>query len=413
MPISKLKRTSVVRMKFTVKQLKSLGICSEKSWFRYVQAVLLFVIKTFSVITETHTGISLVAMTSNSTATHIPTIHWSFEEKQLIVSSFYFGYVLLILPGGYMVHRFGPKSVLLASCFVNSLVWVLTPFVVGEGRLVLFCILRAIQGITQSVDSSASFGSISTWFPSEEVPLVASIILSGFELGMIISTGVCGLIAQSTLGWPGIYYIFGSFSIAITTLWYFLGMDQPSTISKDDRKVVPWTKILSCVPFISLLVVTCSISLGLVLTTSEMPLYFESMFNVDVRNNVLLCTIPQIASFIMSWILPYIAHILLAIKCISLIQVRKLYNIMYVVITAIVYVRLSFLNKSQKMEAEVLVVIAASSYGFYDIAYTTNIIDLSPNYAAILSSIMDLCTSLVQLIASLVLSQIKVTKVLH
>lgn len=395
-------------MTVTVEQLNSLCNCSDKSWFRYVQAVLLFVIKIFSTITETHTAISLVAMTANSSATHISTFQWSFEEKQFIVGSYYLGYVLFVLPGGYMVQRFGPKLVLLVACSVNSIIWVSTPFVLGEGRWILLCVLRAIQGITQSVESSARFGSLSTWFPNEEVPLIGSLILSGLELGMLISTGVCGTIAQSTLGWPGIYYVFGVASIVITSLWYFLGKDRPPTISKEDRQVIPWMKILSSIPFISLLVVTCTQGLGLLMTTLEMPLYFESVFSVDIRNNV-LCMIPKIASLIMSWILPYIAHILLTFKCYSLIQVRKLYNIMYVVITVIVYVRLFFLNKSQRMEAEALVIIAASSYGFYDIAYTTNIIDLSPNYAAILSSIMDLCTSLVQLIASLVLSQIKVS----
>lgn len=391
----------------TVKYLSSL---SDETWFRYVQAVLLFAIKTFSVITETHTGILLVSMTDNSTvSSHIPTFKWSFEEKQFIISSYFWGYVFLILPGGYLNQRFGPKLVILTACVINTIVWVITPFVLGEGRWQIFCVLRAIQGITQSVEQSARFASISTWFTPCEFPLVGSLVSSGFEFGMIISTVVCGIVADSTLGWPGIYLIFGGMSVVLTGFWALFGVDKPMSKTAEKTTKIPWLEILSSPPFLALLLVTSLQEFGIVMTTLEVPLYFQSVFNTDVTHNLLICTIPQIASLVMSWILPYTAQILLTLKMFSLIQMRKLYTIMYVVITVIVYARFYWLSKSQKLEAEVLVVIAASSYGFYDIAYTTNIIDLSPNYAAILSSIMDLCTTLVQLIASLVLSQINVS----
>uniref|UniRef100_T1GUW9 Major facilitator superfamily (MFS) profile domain-containing protein n=1 Tax=Megaselia scalaris TaxID=36166 RepID=T1GUW9_MEGSC len=257
-------------------------------------------------------------MTDNSTLTHF---NWSFKEKQYILSSYFWGYIILIIPGGYLCQRFGSKVVLSISCLINTIIWLVTPLILRIGGWEAFCIIRATQGISQSVVLAGIFSSLSHLFPKEEVPLIGSLIASGFEVGMIISTAICGFIIQSSLGWPGIYFIFGGISSVITTLWALFGND--GTGKQLDRREflsVPWKDILKCPPFLSLL----------------------------------------------------------------------------------------FVIAVQELEAESLIVIAASSNGFHDIAYTTNIIDLSPNYVAILSAIMDLCTSLVQLIASLVLSQINV-----
>lgn len=387
-------------MTFSIQQLHSL------QWFRYIQAFLLFSIKTLEVVTENHASISVISMTDNSTLTHF---NWSFKEKQYILSSYFWGYIILIIPGGYLCQRFGSKVVLSISCLINTIIWLVTPLILRIGGWEAFCIIRATQGISQSVVLAGIFSSLSSLFPKEKVPLIGSLIASGFEVGMIISTAVCGFIIQSSLGWQGIYFIFGGISSVITMLWALFGNDGTTKqLYRREFLSVPWKDILKSPPFLSLVFVIAVQELGIVMTTLEIPIYFQNMFNTDINSNIFFSTIPQITSLLMSWILPLLAHILMTMNVFSLTEMRKLYTIISVIIPVIIYIRLSLLNQSQRLEAESLIVIAASSNGFHDIAYTTNIIDLSPNYVAILSAIMDLCTSLVQLIASLVLSQINV-----
>lgn len=387
-------------MTFSIQHLQSLP------WFRYVQAVLLFAIKTISVVTETHAGTALVAITNNSTVTHIP---WSLEEKQYILSSYFWGYIILIIPGGLLCQTFRPKLVLTISCLLNSIIWIATPFLIHLGGWKVFCVLRAIQGISQSAVQSSIFASLSKLFTKCELPLIASLVSSGFEVGMVISTGVCGFIGSTSFNWPGIFYTFGIGTFIITIFWASLGFDGSLKKIDDNQPTIPWKQIITSPPFLSLLFVIGIQELGLTMTTLQIPIYFDHVFNVNINDNIFFSTIPQVMSLLMSWFLPFIAHVLIKLKTFSLIEVRKLYTIISVVIPVIVNIRLCLLKRSQLLEAEAMVVIAASSNGFHDIAYTTNIIDLSPNYVAILSSIMDLCTSLVQLIASLVLSQINVT----
>lgn len=49
----------------------------------------------------------------------------------------------------------------------------------------------------------------------------------GQAVGNVVMLAVSGIIASSSLGWPGIFYISGGCGLLWTIVWIFLGSNSP------------------------------------------------------------------------------------------------------------------------------------------------------------------------------------------
>lgn len=58
---------------------------------------------------------------------------WSSKLESFVHASFYIGYVLGHVPGGYLAERFGGKIVLNVGLFLTALFTAITPFVIQSG----------------------------------------------------------------------------------------------------------------------------------------------------------------------------------------------------------------------------------------------------------------------------------------
>lgn len=66
-------------------------------------------------------------------------------------------------------------------------------------------------------------------------------IISGQAIGNVVMLAVSGLIASSSLGWPGIFYISGGFGLVWTVVWIFLGSNSPEVdqrISAEEKEYI-------------------------------------------------------------------------------------------------------------------------------------------------------------------------------
>ncbi|GFY74222.1 hypothetical protein TNIN_499541, partial [Trichonephila inaurata madagascariensis] len=73
---------------------------------------------------------------------------WSYKEQAVILGSFYYGYLLTLLPGGYLAQAFSAKWVFGLGIFFSGLLSLLTPTVAAMGAIPLV-ILRISQGLFQ------------------------------------------------------------------------------------------------------------------------------------------------------------------------------------------------------------------------------------------------------------------------
>jgi MFS family permease len=63
-----------------------------------------------------------------------------------MLSSFFYGYILTQIPGGWLAHRFGGKRVISAAMFVMAVTTILTP-VCARFHIILVYVMRVLLGI--------------------------------------------------------------------------------------------------------------------------------------------------------------------------------------------------------------------------------------------------------------------------
>lgn len=107
---------------------------------------------------------------------------WSETLQGVILSSFYWGYIITHIPGGMLVERFGGKVLLLAGIVATSVLTCLTPVSITLGGAYLLIANRVVMGLCQGFIYAAVFGLLSTWIPLRERTTLGVFVLSGIQV---------------------------------------------------------------------------------------------------------------------------------------------------------------------------------------------------------------------------------------
>lgn len=73
---------------------------------------------------------------------------WDKETQGLILGSFFLGYVLTQLPGGWLASKYGGKKLYGWCMFVCAMATLLTPLA-ARTSVVMLIVMRAIAGVCQ------------------------------------------------------------------------------------------------------------------------------------------------------------------------------------------------------------------------------------------------------------------------
>jgi MFS transporter, ACS family, solute carrier family 17 (sodium-dependent inorganic phosphate cotransporter), other len=93
---------------------------------------------------------------------------WSEALQGVILSSFYWGYIVTHIPSGMLVEKFGGKSTFLGGIFATSFLTCLTPFSISIGGSTLLIINRIVMGLCQGFIYASVFGLLAAWIPLRE-----------------------------------------------------------------------------------------------------------------------------------------------------------------------------------------------------------------------------------------------------
>nr|XP_023411500.1 sodium-dependent phosphate transport protein 3 isoform X2 [Loxodonta africana] len=150
---------------------------------------------------------------------------WSPETQGIIFSSINYGIILTLIPSGYLAGIFGAKHILGTGLLISSLLTLFTPLAANFG-VILVIVIRTIQGMAQGMAWTGQFTIWAKWAPPLERSKLTTIAGSGVAFGSFIILCVGGLICQA-LGWPFIFYIFGSIGCVCCFLWFVVIYDDP------------------------------------------------------------------------------------------------------------------------------------------------------------------------------------------
>lgn len=394
---------------------------------RHLQTALLFLAVFYANFIERNVPIALVAMTGESSSSNsdIPTYDWSPKTKQLIISSFFWGFVVSLIPGGFLAKTYGSKLMLCISIFTSSILSLITPIAIVKGGWEWFCCVRVFQGLMQGMINPIVMEHITTWSPQSELTLHTSLSLSGVDCGTIAAMGLGGVIGGSSLGWPAISYTSGAIGLLWSVLWAIFGGSSPQNanmISHLEKSYIlsnqninsgqngsikiPWNGIFTSVAFYALLFTTCAEIWGYSTMLYETPIYFNAVLGFDISQNALYSALPHIASWVMIYVYLSIGFSLVNKEIISLSTMRRIFNSYGMFIPAVIFIGLGFIDEENQITGVILITVLNGVNVAIGLGSGINLIDIAPNYASVLMSIILFVNSIVGFITPLVVGAI-------
>ncbi|KAH8270801.1 hypothetical protein KR018_005114, partial [Drosophila ironensis] len=394
---------------------------------RHLQIVLLFFALTVAYASRVNLSVAVVAMTdAESVNPDFPNYEWSEKTKSLLLSSFFWGYVITQVPAGYMARKFGGKIMLLTGLTICSILNILTPLCAKIGGWQLVCALRVIEGLCQGVVFPSTHTILSKWAPANERAYLGTCAYSGNQFGTILMLATSGVIAASSIGWPSIFYISGGVGCIWSVVYFFFGAGSPEeskSISVEEKKLIemshasevtqshdlpkeklptPWLSFFTSPAFLVLIVAHSVHNWGFWTLLTEIPSYMKNILGKDIKSNALLSSLPYVCMFAMSFVFSFISQQLNTRNCISTATSRKLFNSIGLYIPMITLICLGYVNTDESELAVVLLCFTVGMNGATYLGYNMNHIDLSPNFAGILMGITNGVANIMSIIAPLI-----------
>jgi MFS family permease len=138
------------------------------------------------------------------------------KQMGVLLSSFYFTYVLAMIPAGYLAERYGAKSILAAGFAVWSIATLLTGVCSGFITLLL---CRLLLGIGESATFPSMSKLLASTSPPEQLGRANGIASVGYLLGPAVGTLIGGAI-MVRYGWRPSFLLFGG--MALLWIWPWL-----------------------------------------------------------------------------------------------------------------------------------------------------------------------------------------------
>ncbi|XP_014231589.1 putative inorganic phosphate cotransporter isoform X2 [Trichogramma pretiosum] len=362
-------------------------------------------------------SVAVVAMSDKTKPMHFD---WDESTQNLMLSSFFWGYVLTQIPGGMVAQRWGAQRLYGAAVGLCGLATLAIPIAARYGDYQLVCACRVFCGLCQGVVPPIIHTLLAKWVPLPERGRFTSFVYSGGWVGNVIALQSSGLLAGSLLGWSSCFYFWGSLSLGWAVLWQFAGRESPAEHTEmafDERLYIesslgvvettapvttPWRAILTSVPVWALLVTQCSQSWGFWMLLSKIPSYMDKVLHYDIQNNGLISSLPYLCAWLMSFPVSIMSDWAIRKNRLSTRSSRMICNTFGEVFPALALVGLGFVGAGQQLLAVGILVLAVTGNIAIYCGHHANHMDLSPNYAGPLMGFTNAAANVCSILAPLV-----------
>ncbi|XP_063235471.1 LOW QUALITY PROTEIN: putative inorganic phosphate cotransporter [Bacillus rossius redtenbacheri] len=345
---------------------------------------------------------------TNSSVSSAGTFAWSEKTQGLILSSFYWGYVISHLPGGLLAERFGGKYCLGLGILWTAVFTLLTPLTAAWGGASWLLGLRFLEGLGEGPTFPAINAMLAQWAPPTERSRIGSIVFSGSLVGTVVGTALSGaLLHYSSWGWPSVFYMFGLLGVLWFLFWVALCYNDPAShpfISDHEKKYIaesvgsaerskdmlpiPWRGIFTSVPMWGLIVAQIGHDWGFFTMVTDLPKYMNDVMKFNIAQNGYLSSIPYIAMWVASIAFGVVADWLIARRTLSITNTRKIFTTIASVGPAAGIILASYAG-CDRTAVVALFTAGWPSWGAFYPGMKVNALDLSPNYAGTLMAVVN------------------------
>nr|XP_008522006.1 PREDICTED: vesicular glutamate transporter 1 [Equus przewalskii] len=373
-------------------------------------------------------GVAIVSMVNNSTTHrggHVVVqkaqFNWDPETVGLIHGSFFWGYIVTQIPGGFICQKFAANRVFGFAIVATSTLNMLIP---SAARVHYGCVIfvRILQGLVEGVTYPACHGIWSKWAPPLERSRLATTAFCGSYAGAVVAMPLAGVLVQYS-GWSSVFYVYGEGPRRLgpvpTETWSsrrpwvpggFSEVGKPRSLrdysgvsegtqrapspglclsgpsSRPPQKFnTPWRRFFTSMPVYAIIVANFCRSWTFYLLLISQPAYFEEVFGFEISKVGLVSALPHLVMTIIVPIGGQIADFLRSRRIMSTTNVRKLMNCGGFGMEATLLLVVGYSHS--KGVAISFLVLAVGFSGFAISGFNVNHLDIAPRYASILMGI--------------------------
>lgn len=264
-----------------------------RAWPAWYTVVLLCGAAVFiSYIDRTNISVAAIAMQEQ--------FKWTETTKGYVLSSFFVGYILMMVVSGALANRFGGKIVLGFALLWWSLFTALTP-AAALISLPMLIAARIALGLGEAAVFPASINMIGRWVPVASRSRAVALFSSGLSIGTMVSLPLTGWLVRD-FGWPMPFYAFAAVGLVWAVFWFTKvgsGRGIPEDTSSVQRNI-PWSTLLRSSAVWAIVIAHFCSNWSLYVLLAWLPSYFKTTFGVSLTNAGLLSAAPWFAYFVMA-----------------------------------------------------------------------------------------------------------------
>ncbi|XP_068905629.1 vesicular glutamate transporter 1-like [Tenebrio molitor] len=375
---------------------------------RYVVAIMGF-FGFFSMYTlQSNLNIAIVAMTENktivldnNTVVYRPEFDWDSKIQGHVLSSMFYGYISSQLFGGWLSAKIGGKKMFGTGIGVPALLTLITPWCARRSVYLLLTI-RIMEGVFEGVTTPCISALWSKWAPPLERTMLATLAFSGCYVGTLVSMPASAYLA-TVLGWPSIFYLFGSVSLVWFVIWWIFVAESPAEdprISKEELEYIqntlvnvdckrnirnPWKRIFTSKPVLAIVVAQFTYDWGFYMLFIELPTFMKDILKFDLGQSGILSSLPYLAMAVMLPFSGQVADWFRKKKCYTTTQIRKSLTCGSFVTNAALMLAATFSTSST---LTVVCLVLAGGLGVWSWSgFGVNHLDIAPQHASVIMGI--------------------------
>jgi MFS family permease len=346
--------------------------------------------------------------TSNNKTSTVNTeglFDWSEEIQGVILSSFYWGYIITHVPGGLLAQRFGGKYVLSFGILSTAIFTLITPLAIDAGGAPVLIALRVLEGLGEGTTFPALSALLAMWIPLKERSKLGAFVFGGAQIGTILGNSLSGLVIDAFDDWRAVFYFFGVCGILWFCFFSLLCYNDPKShpfitdrekayltrelgqIERNkDLPPTPWRSIVTNKAMIALVIAQIGHDFGYFVMVTDLPKYMSGVLKFNIKENGLYSALPYVLMWVVSLGSGAVGDYTIKNGIQSVTNSRKMFTTIASFGPSVFILAASFAGCDRTL-AVTFFVLAMGCMGTYYAGMKINALDLSPNYAGTLMAL--------------------------
>ncbi|XP_039284455.1 vesicular glutamate transporter 1-like [Nilaparvata lugens] len=347
---------------------------------------------------------------SSETTTHAPSgdddddddvrFNWSVAVESAVDSSFFWGYLLTQVPGGFLASKYPANRIFGTAIAISSFLNLLVPAATSVPEFLI--IIRVMQGLVEGVTYPACHGIWRFWAPPLERSRLATIAFCGSYAGVVFGMPLSGILTGS-ISWRAPFYFYGVVGILWYLSWLWLTFEKPAkhpTISARELQYIeaslgtstqqamptmattPWRAFSTSMPVYAIIVANFCRSWNFYLLVLFQASYLRDVFHLQIAETGFVGALPHLLMTVIVPLGGMLADHVRKRGILTTTNVRKLFNCGGFGMEAVFFLVVAHAHSA--VTANLALTCGVAFSGFAISGFNVNHLDIAPRYASIL-----------------------------